>query len=347
MRVGSVSPIVISRSYNSLDGLWRHSFSSHLYFGTGAVVVVHADGRESVFSLIDDIYLSKTDSGVLVALKEGWSYRDPSNATLIFSAQGRLLRVEASNGSNYDLTYSRDGGHSISISNSVGDVVMVQETLLHQLLEVSGGSGSVAYEYDSQILLKRTITKASNVSSRKYHYEDSRNASWLTGITDERGIRFATWAYDAKGRAISSQHSGGAGLTQITYNVDGSSTVTNELGKQALYRYQQISGVKRITSIEGEPSPNCSASNSSYTYNDRGQVLIKTDAKGLITTYTYNDRGLETSRIEANGTSLARTITTEWDANRFLPLRVVEPTRTTVYSYDSQRRELSRQTTSH
>ncbi|EPM94375.1 YD repeat-containing protein [Pseudomonas syringae pv. actinidiae ICMP 18804] len=168
----------------------------------------------------------------------------------------------------------------------------------------------------------------------------------LTGITDERGIRFATWSYDDSGRAISSQHSGGAGLTQIAYNADGSSSVTNELGKTTVYRYQQIEGVKRIIAVEGEPTPNCPASNSFYTYNDRGLVLTKTDAKGLVTTYAYNDRGLEISRTEASGTTLARTTTTEWDPDRFLPTKVVEPNRVTVYSYDNQGRELSRQSTS-
>ncbi len=131
----------------------------------------------------------------------------------------------------------------------------------------------------------------------------------------------------------------------VAYNADGSSTVTNELGKNATYRFTNFGGVKRVKAIEGEPSPNCSASNSSYTYNDRGQVLTKTDAKGLSTTYSYNDRGLKVSRVEASGTPLARTITTEWDPSRFLKTKVVEPTRTTLYTYDAQGRPLSQQTT--
>ncbi|GFZ68640.1 hypothetical protein PSE10B_51620 [Pseudomonas amygdali pv. eriobotryae] len=184
------------------------------------------------------------------------------------------------------------------------------------------------------------------ISTREYLYEDGRSARLLTGITDERGVRFATWAYDGQYRAVSSQHTGGVGLTMITYNGDDSTAVINELGKKSIFRYQQISGVKRIVAIEGEPTPDCPASNSSYTYNDRGLVLTKTDAKGLITTYSYNDRGLEISRTEATGTTLARTTTTEWDPDRFLPIKVIEPNRITVYSYDNQGRELTRQSTS-
>nr|WP_238450996.1 RHS repeat domain-containing protein [Pseudomonas amygdali] len=39
--------------------------------------------------------------------------------------------------------------------------------------------------------------------------------------------------------------------------------------------------------IKDEPSANCPASNSVYTYDERGLILTKTDAKGLVTTYSY------------------------------------------------------------
>ncbi|WP_161806743.1 RHS repeat domain-containing protein, partial [Pseudomonas syringae] len=73
-------------------------------------------------------------------------------------------------------------------------------------------------------------------------------------------------------------------------------------------------------------------------------LQTKTDAKGLVTTYTYNDRGLEISRTEASGTPVARTIRTEWDPARFLPIKTVEGQRITSYRYDEQGREISRQT---
>ena len=198
---------------------------------------------------------------------------------------------------------------------------------------------------DSQRLIERRYTVDGIVSVRQYHYENNYNPDLLTGITDERGVRFATWAYDIAGRAISSQHASSAGVVKITYRGDQYRVVTNELGKETAYRYELISGINRLVEIKGEPTPDCPASNSSYTYNERGQVLTKTDAKGLITTYDYNGRGLETSRTEASGTTLARTVTTEWDPERFLPTRVTEPDRITTFSYDVQGRELSRQTT--
>ncbi|MDY0919616.1 DUF6531 domain-containing protein [Pseudomonas viridiflava] len=347
LSLGYFNPIIISRAYNSMDGVWRHNFSSLLYFGVDSVVVVHADGREAIFQLERGGYRSNTDLGVLTKMTSGWSYKSPAGQMLSFSTQGQLLRIDNLNGSFYRLSY-RDLGvdRTIEIDNGFGQSVQLTEAPMHQLRKVISETINVDYYYAYMQLNKRTTIIGSLISNREYFYEDSRNARLLTGITDERGVRFATWAYDGQYRAVSSQHSGGVGLAEINYNYDDSTTVTNESGKKSTFRYQQISGVKRIVAIEGEPTPDCPASNSSYTYNDRGLVLTKTDAKGLITTYEYNDRGLEISSTEASGTNFARTTTTEWDPDRFLPIRVTEPDHITTYSYDVQGRELSRQTTS-
>ncbi len=69
----------------------------------------------------------------------------------------------------------------------------------------------------------------------------------------------------------------------LAYNDDGSTTVTNEYGKQATYRFQVIQGIKRIVAIEGEPSPNCPSSNSTFTYDERGLLTQPRVRPGLPT----------------------------------------------------------------
>ena len=176
----------------------------------------------------------------------------------------------------------------------------------------------------------------------QFHYEVPGKPDLLTGITDERGVRYASWAYDDQGRAISSEHAGGADRVSVTYNSDGTVSVLNELGKVANYSFQNIKGVRRITAIDGEPSLNCPSSNSTFTYDDRGLLKTKTDNKGIVTIYDYNDRGLEVSRTDASNTPQARTVTTEWHPSLYLPLAVTEPDRITRYQYDAQGRPLSR-----
>lgn len=114
---------------------------------------------------------------------------------------------------------------------------------------------------------------------RIFHYEDSLNPRKLTGITDERGVRYATWAYDLQGRALSSEHAGGAEKVHITYNANGTSTVTNALGKKATYSFAVSQGVKHISAINGIISANCAASNSTFTYDTKGLLRTKKDSK--------------------------------------------------------------------
>ncbi|MEN1834421.1 DUF6531 domain-containing protein [Pseudomonas lijiangensis] len=342
-RVGVVGPIVVGRYYNSMDGLWRHSYSSSLNVGADFVVLVRSDGRESLFKLADGKYSSATDLGSLIATDTGWTFKSLDGSVMSFSESGQLTKVVSPQGLVHNV--SRDK-YNVTVTNEFGQSVKFADDILGQLKALESGDTKIQYAYQAQRLTGLSKNVSGLTSTRSYHYEDARNAGLLTGITDERGVRFATWSYDDRGRAISSQHSGGAGLTQIVYNEDGSSSVTNELGKTMVYRYKQIEGVKRIIAIEGEPTPNCPASNSTYTYNSQGQILTKTDAKGQITNYSYNARGLEVSRTEAAGTAVARTTSTEWHPDRSLPVKVIEPNRITEYSYDSQGRELTRQVTS-
>ncbi|QHF11179.1 RHS repeat protein [Pseudomonas syringae UB303] len=342
---GNAGGLSFTRSYNSLDRIWRHNYSTFIRFAEGNLSLVHTDGRESFFDVVGDAAISaSSETGSLVKTSEAWVYRSPSGEVFTFNSAGRLIEWVNADHRKQTLVYA---GLQVTVTSDSGQVLRFSEDSRHQPISLTASGVSVDYIYDgNNNLASLTRTLGSITEQRRFFYDDTRNVGLLTGITDERGVRFATWFYDEKGRAISSQHSGGAGLTQVAYNADGSSTVTNELGKTTVYQYQQIGGIKRVTSIQGEPSANCPASNSSYTYNDRGLVLTKTDAKGLITTYEYNDRGLEISRTEASGTTLARITTTEWDPNRFLPIKVIEPNRITVYSYDNQGRELTRQSTS-
>ncbi|UBY97676.1 DUF6531 domain-containing protein [Pseudomonas cannabina] len=339
------SGLTFGRFYNSLDGSWRHSYSAHLNMTSENEYVsfVGADGKAIFYKLSGNVYIGDAGNGSLVRVEAGWEYRSPANIVYQFDLAGRLTSVTEAGSVRYTLVYASG---EVKVSALSGQVLTFSEDARHQPLSFSSEGVIIHYKYDADLHLTEVERIQNGVTARRhYHYEDSRNTGLLTGITDERGVRFATWSYDDNGRAVSSQHSGGAGLTQVAYNADGSSTVTNELGKTTAYRYQQIGGIKRVTSIEGEPSANCPASNSSYTYNDQGLMLTKTDAKGLVTAYSYNDRGLEISRTEASGTPLARTITTEWDPTRYLPVKVVEDGRTTLYSYDDQGRELNSRTT--
>ncbi|WP_198083435.1 RHS repeat domain-containing protein [Variovorax sp. E3] len=154
-------------------------------------------------------------------------------------------------------------------------------------------------------------------------------------MTDELGVRFATYIYDSLGRATSTTHAGNAGLTQVAYNANGTTTVTNPVGRATTYHYVVVNGVKRISQIQGEPAPGCPASNSSFTYDARGLLSSQTNATGSVTSFTYNTRGLEASRTEALGAPEQRNSATTWDATLPLPTLVAQAGRETAYTYST------------
>jgi len=329
-----------SRYYNSVDGLWRHTYSTYLRLAPDKWALITADGQELYFN--PGSGYSQTGLNTLTHVGDTWSWLSETGEEYDFDANGLLTGWTSAAGVKQTIT--RMNNQTV-VTDDSGRQLTFTEDGQHQPLSLSVGGLNITYVYDAnQHLIQVQRTATGVTTTRQYLYEDTRNNGLLTGIIDERGVRFATWSYDAQWRAVSSEHAGGAQRTLVAYNADDSRTVTNELGKNTTYRFVTVGNVKRVSAIEGEPSPNCSASNSTYTYNTLGQMLTKTDAQGLITTYTYNDRWLEVSRTEATGTPMARTITTEWDPTRALKTKVVEPTRTTLYTYDAQGRQLSQQT---
>jgi RHS repeat-associated protein len=183
--------------------------------------------------------------------------------------------------------------------------------------------------------------------SRIYHYEHTSLKHHLTGITDENGNRFATYAYDSySGRAISTQHAGGADKFSFVYNTNAT-TVTDALATTRVYGLQSILGAGKITSIS-QPCADCAASS---TYDSNGNLASRKDFNGNLTCYTNDTtRNLETKRVEGlSGTACpgtagaaTRTINTEWHPTWQLPARIAQPNRITTYSYDTHANLISK-----
>lgn len=336
----NLSTLHFTRIYNSLDGLWRHNHSTYLRITSFAAALVMADGRESFFTMSGStVTASPTELGRLTKTADTWLYTAKNNDTYSFAATGRLTRWTNAAGAQHLLSYANG---TVTVTDNLGQTLSFTEDAEHQPLTLSTPGLMIQYEYNAnQRLSKLTRTRSGQTEQRLFHYEITNKPNLLTGITDERGVRYATWTFDDQDRATSSEHAGGVEHRDVAYNADGSSTVTNEFGKKSIYRFVTIDGVKRVSAIEGEALGSCPMSNSTFTYDARGLLKTKTDNKGNVTTYDYNVRGLETSRTEASGTAQTRTTSTTWHATLNLPLTVTEPGRVTTYTYDAQGRQLS------
>jgi RHS repeat-associated protein len=250
------------------------------------------------------------------------------------------------------------GGHSVAFAYTSGVLTTMTDEFgrsatftwtggLISQIALSGGE-TITYAYQAvtsaaglpgSILTAVTRTVSSVARTVTYHYEDTLLPNALTGVTDERGVRFATWTWDfATRRVLTSQHAGGAELTTIAYNdVAKTRTVTNALGKQAIYQFSLPGSWLTLSAVSGQASAHCPASSTALTYDTtRKFVASRTDENGRQTTYVRDTLGRETSRTEAAGTSAARTVTTTWNANFPLPDQITEPKLRTNFVYDAK-----------
>ena len=352
-RAGSRFPLTVSRSYNSVTKSWRLFSGIREISASSSVDVIRTDGKALTFIIDNGVWVSDLDIvGMLTAAEDGqgnitgWTYKTENDQTETYDAQGRVLSVTERSGLSHTYSYQTD---SITVTHTSGDALVYH---LDSEGRVSGFTNpdnkNYQYSYDAEGRLASitfpdaTPTDTTDNPKRTYHYENTDFPHALTGITDENGNRYATWSYDSEGRAISSEHSGGVDKTTLTYNADGTTTVTNPLGKQTTYHFTTIHGVRKVTQVEGHPTASCEGANKSYSYDANGNVSSKTDWNGVITNYTYDmDRNLELTRTEAAGTPQERTISTEWHSQFRLPSKITEPSRITEYSYDAQGSRLS------
>ncbi|MEW8064311.1 MAG: DUF6531 domain-containing protein [Candidatus Thiodiazotropha sp.] len=275
----------------------------------------------------------------LVQNNSEWVLSLPNGNTELYDSDGNLLSINTKDGMSTNFTY--EDGRLAVVTDNFGDTLTYHYNDSGRLIRITTPEGDISYSYGGTGNRLIAVTYVDG-STRQYHYENTSFPYNLTGITDENANRYATWAYDAYGRVILSEHAGGAEQVEFVYNSDGTTTVTDAAGAERIYHYTVQQGQLKVEHIEGDRCTTCSSGGTqAYTYDTNGFVASKTDWEGNITTYTRDAQGRELSRTEASGTPNARTVTTTWDTSLNKPLVITEPDRITEYTYDANGRRLS------
>lgn len=335
-----VDALQLTRFYNSQRKVhWTHTYSSYIRFHSWGLKLIMPDGQAMQFVYSADRKRATspaTAQGHFAKVGDTWEYRDMQKDTRAYDAKGRLIQWRGHSGYAYSIRY--DNLNAI-VTDSYTNTLTLMHDSYGRLQTASTSAVTVRYAYDKAgRLLAATRDFGTVQKRRQYHYEDPRFVHYLTGITDERGIRFATWTYDGSGRANSSEHADGAERVTLRYENGGPTVLTNALGKESVHHFTVVKSVKRTVRVEGKPSPNCAMSDAYFSYDDAGNLVERTDENGVKTRYAYNALGLETARTEAYGTAIARTITTQRDSDGVLALSITEPGKKTVFRYDTQGR---------
>lgn len=143
----------------------------------------------------------------------------------------------------------------------------------------------------------RSVEKPGKVT-RRYHHEDPRWPTLLTGISVQSGQqteRVSTYLYDSQARAVLSVRghparlergtngqpiqparlASGTGIDQVFISWPRPKEVEliNALGQTTVYRLVTIADQLRVVESRGPGCPTCSPGNTRYTYDQRGQVL--------------------------------------------------------------------------
>jgi len=329
----------LSLSYNSADQQWRHSWQFQFGLSDNSgdkASLIRPDGKGFGFTKTNDIWSTFSDLNYKVeAFDDGagsaWKVTSPSGTTEIYNDQAQLLSLITLQNQQYSLSHT---DNSTEITGPFGDKLLLEFNDSKQLTQTAlNGTVQSTLVWDNDGRLQ-SRTDAQNQTS-SYHYEDSNFPNHLTGITGADGQRFATWAYDSEGRGILSEHAGEERAT-LQFNDDGSTTVTNSLGKQTTYHFTEIEGVKRPTQVEGHATANCVGANQNYSYDALGRLQSKTDWQGRETRYEYNDRHLVTRTIEAANTPEERITEQQWHSTLPLLLERTQQGRTETYQYNEQ-----------
>jgi YD repeat-containing protein len=340
-----VTGVALTRYYNSQDttssgfgAVWHSTWHRSLnQFSLTMVTVTRADGRQDTFTLSGGIWQADPDvTSVLTPVpatgtQTGWQLVTADDTAEIYTLTGQLASVTTRAGLTTTLTYNANS-QLTTVTGPFGDRLSFSNDSTGRVTQMTvPDGGTYTYAYDSNNNLTSVTHPDSSV--RRYVYGNTSFPNALTGIIDEDGHQYASWTYDTQGRAISSQHAGGADLTAVAYHADGTSSVTDADGNTHSYALVTQFSLVKPTALGGVPYP--PSGGQAFTYDANGFLASRTDYDGNVTTYTHDTRGDETSRTEASGTALARTISTAWLPAFHLPTTITEPGRVTSFGYDA------------
>jgi YD repeat-containing protein len=304
-------PLTFHRYYNSasfggdstIGVQWTHTFSRSLTWQSSAEVkLFRDDGEIRYFNQCGSLWCATSDeTGTLTQLINssgdtlGWQYTDENEIVEVYNADGTLLSETNNAGISHVLAY--DGGDRLStITDSFGRQMTLTynaSSLIYQLKEPDGEVSTYAYDSSGNL---SSITYPGN-TTRTYFYNESGDVAsgagpnLLTGIQDEAGQRFATFQYDSQSRATESEHANGAGLIQVTYNANGTSTVLDPSGGSRTYTFQTVQNVNHTATVSGPACSSCGLS-SSYAYNAVGDFTSSVDFNGNETVYSIDSAHL-------------------------------------------------------
>ena len=325
---------------------WQRALDTNIArFTTPQVSAWRDDGSILYFQKNGAVWSTASSSDTLQAVIDGngtttgWLYKVGQTGVVeTYDADGRLQSVRERNGRTTQLAYDTSK-RLTTVTAPSGRALTFAYDASGRVATVTAPDGAVTkYAYNASGMLT-TVTWPDN-NNRQYVYENTRFPTALTGVIDEAGVRYTTYAYDDQGRAISSEVTPSSDRYQFQYPSNGQTIVTLPSGTTSTYTFLQQNGVLLPTGVSA-PCPTCGSTARSTSYDANNNPTSKTGYDGSTTSYAYDTLGRETQRVEGAGTTNAKTTTTEWDPQQWLVARTAAPNKIEAFSYDANGNLLS------
>ncbi|MBT8140598.1 MAG: hypothetical protein KJP25_12595 [Gammaproteobacteria bacterium] len=316
-----------------------------------------------------------------------WQYRHLSGLTEIYHDTGRLLQ-RTKKGMHfqlqYDLTAEQGGDNNSSTLDLITTpaqeslTLYYHEGLLSKVVDTQGAVYRYFFSNENTTVRPGLLVHVSYPDQspgqpgenpwgednpyRSYHYESDSAPTYLTGITDENRVRYVSWDYDIKRRAILSRRKGQAGQPDEVVQLDFTHLYdprnprvieTNPHGKKTIFHFVAIDDSRRVARVEGllhvnsdAPEIGCEASEQHYSYDTHGRLRTVTDWEGNVTQYQRDGRGREIQRSEGlwwhagvvggllQGYEQALVTSTRWHPDLAQPARRSDSQLVTDWQYD-------------
>lgn len=344
--------------YGMVNSYWRTNFDRRVFisqfeYSDGireAARLERPDGKTLYYDFTTNTW--ESGSEILESFEKtslGYKFTTSSNIQELYDASGLLVSIVYPNGYTQTLTYTESPSLKIlleRIYDSLGNALTFTYYNDGFLKSVTApGSRVWTYRYNTSGELKYVDNP--DGATREYFYAPFGGTRLLTGITDERYIRYATFDYEVDSRdlfsakAILSTHANNVERVDLVFNPDGTTTVTNSRGLNSTYTFVDYLGSGLTTNITSTCA-DCVSSYKSLYYDPANNNLLSKTINGITTEYgNYNVKGDYGYIIEAAGTPEARRTDYTYDPRFYGKVETVtEPSvyasssKVTTYGYD-------------
>ena len=303
---------------NSLNG---QGSASPVSDASAGYFVIRPDGNNYYFTCSGTCHSTGQSEVALVTTGSGFTLTAENGDVETYDLNGNLSSIVSRDGYTQTITSTTPVGTSVAqvstVTDSYGRVLRFGYNAggLISTLTLPDQT-SVQYGYDSAGRLA-SVTYPDN-SVVGYQYANTSFPQALTAWIDESNNTYVTWTYDnTTGMATSSAMAGNVDTNTLSYGTNAT-TVTDNLGTQRTYNYQDIAGGLRLTSVSGPVCKECMGQ--SMTYDSNGFLKSAKDWNGNATDYTYGSTGLLQERIDAAGSTVQRATTMTWNTALRVPL---------------------------